>query len=91
MHPDGVLLVMLQADPQFAGYPRQRLPIQLKASDFRAPVEGMPLSHAFARVQFTYRSRAFDLWVEFGTTPARRSVLREANHVLASMHLGTAH
>ena len=87
MHPDDVLLVMLQGQPRFAGYPRRRRPIQLKPSDFGAPVEGMPLSHAFARVSFTYCRRAYDLWVEFATKPARGAVLREANRVLRSMHL----
>ena len=90
MHRDDVLLVMLQGDPKFAGYPRRRLPIQLRSSDFAAPVEGMPLSHAFARVDFTYRERAFDLWVEFATKPARRTVISKANRVLESMHLLTA-
>lgn len=87
MHPDDVLFVMLQGQPKFAGYPRRRLPIQLKRSDFGAPVEGMPLSHAFARVSFTYRRRAYDLWVEFATKPARGAVLQKANRVLRSMHL----
>jgi hypothetical protein len=90
MHRDDVLLVMLQGDPKFAGYPQPRFPIQLRPSDFAAPVEGMPLSHAFARVEFTYRERAFDLWVELATKPARRTVLRKANRVLDSMQLLTA-
>jgi hypothetical protein len=87
MHTDDVLFVMLQGTPKFAGYPRRRLPIQLKPDNFGAPVEGMPLSHAFARVSFTYRSRAYDLWVEFATKPARGPVVQEANRVLRSMHL----
>jgi hypothetical protein len=87
MHADDVLLVMLQGEPKFAGNPRGRLPIQLRSSDVGAPVEGMPLSHAFARVDFTYRRRAYDLWVEFGSKPARPKVVREANRVIASLRL----
>src|SRR3954447_24742235 len=87
MHADDVLLVILQGEPKFAGYPRGRLPIQLRSSDFAAPVEGMPLSHAFARVDFTYRRRGYDLWVEFGSKPARANVVRKANRVLASLRL----
>jgi len=87
MRRNDVLLVLLEGEPRFAGYPRRALPIRLRRADFAAPVEGMPLSRAFARVQFSTGRRAFDLWIEFGAKPAPAAAVRAADRALATLRL----
>ena len=82
-----VLFVMLEGDPRVAGYARHALPIRLRRADFAAPVEGMPLPHAFARIQFETGLRDFDLWIKLGAKPAPASAIRAANSVLATLRV----
>ena len=77
MHAGDVLMVMLEYHPSFNRFPDRALPLRLQRSDFGAPVEGMPLSRAFARIRFLTAGRAFDLWIEFGRK--RASATRHAH------------
>ncbi|HXY84745.1 MAG TPA: hypothetical protein VEH52_04620 [Gaiellaceae bacterium] len=87
MRPGDVLIVMLEYRPT-KDEPSRTVPHRLRRSDFGKPVEGMPLSHAFARIGFTSAGRVFDLWIEFGGKRASVAAIRAADRVLATLHVG---
>jgi hypothetical protein len=87
MRPSDVLLVMLEYRPSQTHFPNRALPLRLRRSEFGAPVEGMPWSHAFARIEFSTARRSFDLWIEFGSKHASPTAIRAADRVLATLRV----
>ncbi len=88
MRPGDVLLVMLQYRPSSTTHFPRVLPLRLRRSDFATPVEGMPLTRAFARIHFSAARRSFDLWIEFGGKHARPAAIRAVDRVLATLRIG---
>jgi hypothetical protein len=91
MGKSSVLIVLLESEGTGgAHFRRLSAPPQVRRNDFLAMFEGVPPSHAFARVLFTTRRRYFQVWVQFGIRPAPAGLLRQANHVLATLRIGPA-
>lgn len=89
MRPNDVLIVMLEYRPGLTHSARRALPLHLQRSDFGSPVEGMPFTHAFARIHFRAARRAFDLWIEFGSKHAWPATVRTVDRVLATLRIRT--
>jgi len=88
MRKSSVLVVLLESEGTGGAHFRQlSAPPQVRRNDFLAMFEGVPPSHAFARVLFTTRRRYFQLRVQFGIRPAPAGLLRRANHVLATLRI----
>jgi|SRR5712691_2015229 len=87
MRPADVLIVMLEYRPSVSHFPRRALPLRLQRSDFGTPVEGMPLTRAFARMEFSTSGRSFDLWVEFGSKHARSAAIDAVDRMLATLRI----
>jgi hypothetical protein len=87
MRSRDVLIVMLEYPLRVSHYPRRALPLRLRRSDFSNPVEGMPLTRAFARMKFSTAGRSFDLWVEFGSKHARPAAITAVDRVLATLRI----
>jgi len=91
MRKSSVLIVLLESEGTGgAHFRRLSAPPQIRRSDFLAMFEGVPASHAFARVLFTTRRRYFQLWVQFGVRPAPVGLLREANRILATLQISAS-
>jgi hypothetical protein len=88
MHQANILIVLLESDNTRAfHYRRLAGPPRVRRGDFLKRFEGVPDSHAFARVTFTTHSRYFDLWVQFGVRAVPARLQREANRVLATLRV----
>jgi hypothetical protein len=87
MRPRDVLIVMLEYRPSVSHLSHRALPLRLQRSDFGTPVEGMPLTRAFARMKFSIAGRSFDLWVEFGSKHARPTAINAVDRLLATLRI----
>jgi hypothetical protein len=81
------------------GFVQIDLPVSLDAEAFEAPFDvwhdippqsaAVPTYHAFARRTFAVDDRFFDLWVEFGRTPAPDETVSAVNALLKSLTIST--
>jgi hypothetical protein len=73
----GIFIVLLESGTR-TGFKHQRLPIQIRRSDFLPRFKGIPPSHAFAQRRFTTRKRSFSLGVQFGRRKPSNAMLSRA-------------
>jgi len=90
MGRDDIVVVLTErtavADPGAPDY--QHVDLPLLVPEFGGPVEGTNPPHGFSSMSFSYLNRAFDLWVEFGTSkPFGAGLVDEANRVLATLEI----
>ena len=91
MSTRSVLIVLLESDnPRAFHYKQLSKAPRVSDRDFLPSFEGVPPSHAFARVTFDWHSRYFQLWLQFAVRPAQARLLHEANGVLATLTVAAA-
>jgi hypothetical protein len=91
MNNGSVLIVLLESDnPRAFHYKQLRQAPQVTRRDLLPSFEGVPPSHAFARVTFRWHGGYFQLWLQFAVRPAATRLLHEANGVLATLTVAAA-
>ena len=88
MRKSSVFIALLESEGTGgARFRKLAVPPQVRQADFVAMFEGVPASHAFARLLFTTRRRYFQLWVQFEVRPPSARLLRQANRVLETLRI----
>jgi hypothetical protein len=100
MNTDDVLIGLTEysAVCPCPGFDQIELPISIEAEAFQAPFDvwhdlppqtgAVPTTHDFARLTFAVDHRFFDVWVEFGRTPAPQEAISTVDAMLESLTIG---